>query len=139
MPVDGTRLLRKHEGFSANLWCLWVSDISYIQTEDLEDSDEGEYPMRICAHVFYGSAVARARASSASSTRLSSILCMATFLSRSGSPSGYFRVRACVPRDAWHPAPSRRGVISVRLLAADFEVRIAVRRCRRRGARPGVS
>ncbi|XP_067211708.1 serine/threonine-protein phosphatase 4 regulatory subunit 1 isoform X2 [Linepithema humile] len=27
-------------GFSANLWCLWVSDISFIQTEDLEDPDE---------------------------------------------------------------------------------------------------
>lgn len=38
--MDGTRLLRKHEGFSANLWCLWVSDISYIQTGDLEDPDE---------------------------------------------------------------------------------------------------
>lgn len=23
----------------------WLSDISYIQTEDLEDPDEGEYPV----------------------------------------------------------------------------------------------
>lgn len=34
---------QKHEGFSANPWCLWVSDISYIQKEELDDSDEGEY------------------------------------------------------------------------------------------------
>lgn len=34
---------QKYEGFSANPWCLWVSDISYIQKENLDDSDEGEY------------------------------------------------------------------------------------------------
>lgn len=62
MPVDGTRLLRKHEGFSANPWCLWVSDISYIQTEDLEDPDEGEYHVSADAPLLYeGIVVARAR------------------------------------------------------------------------------
>lgn len=29
--------------FPLTLGVLWVSDISYIQTEDLEDPDEGEY------------------------------------------------------------------------------------------------
>lgn len=42
---------RKHEEFSANPWCLWVSDISYIQKEDLEGSDEGEYHKYGCLYI----------------------------------------------------------------------------------------
>lgn len=42
---------------------VWLSDISYIQTEDLEDPDEGEYLMHVRARIFYEDdrAVARAR------------------------------------------------------------------------------
>lgn len=44
MPVDrSNEAARKHEGFSANPWCLWVSDIPYMKREYVDDSDEGEY------------------------------------------------------------------------------------------------
>ena len=42
VPVDGTSLAKKHEGFTFNPWCLWVSDISFLRNEDMEDTDERE-------------------------------------------------------------------------------------------------
>jgi len=57
---------------------------------------------------------------------------MATLLLVSTPPSGCFVTLECRARDAWHAEPSRCGMVSARPPAADFEVRIALRR-RRRG------
>jgi len=37
--------------FFANRWRLWVSDISYIQTDDIEELDKGECPK--CKRVYF--------------------------------------------------------------------------------------
>lgn len=117
VPVDGTRLLWKHEGFSANPWCLWVSDISYIQTEDLEDPDEGEYPVHVRARIFYESdrcrrtraTVERARLLQVGSTRFH-----AWRPSWQRAHLECLEIRARVSRDAWHAWLSRCGMIPTR-------------------------
>lgn len=123
--------------FSANPWCLWVSDISYIQTEDLEDPDEGEY------FVFHEAVRRRCTRATAVQARLVGVgtarfRAWRPFCRPARCPMPYCEARACVPRRARHAESLRRGVILARRLAVDFEVRIAVRRRCRRGARPGV-
>lgn len=42
--VDGTKACVKHEGFlPLTRGVLWVSDISYLQNDDIEDTDERKY------------------------------------------------------------------------------------------------
>lgn len=42
MPVYGTSLAKNTRDFTSNPWCLWVSDISFLRNEDMEDTDERE-------------------------------------------------------------------------------------------------
>lgn len=133
----------KHEGFSANPWCLWVSDISYIQTEDLEDPDEGEYLVE--GERAFISAFTYRRRGTRDTTHDTSVSIIATRVPRDGDSIGdrastrkirsgvtcsraKARDRATRPRD--EIIADRGGVSRGRAIshAAAFEVRYVVAR-----------